>query len=286
MKKNLFILLFVAMLGIVFISPAFAEELVPPAPGVTASEMKEAIGGISKNIKNLHRSSVKSTQRLEKALGEDRAAITTLANTNTELIREVGKIAPAVTKAVGDKVDALTERIQSLGAQVCNNAWILGGMIAVGMLLLIGAGAVLYRRNRSHDVAATKTIVDAINNAAEKVIDEGSKRVAGKIKTLDPMIIDNLVVDGHDITFVPPIVGGMYVSLYVPSTVTPVTNPSQIVRVRMTDKAAVRRSTRKVLAEYFVATAPGAAPATTEQGKQQIALINSLKATPELRIAY
>jgi hypothetical protein len=129
-------------------------------------------------------------------------------------------------------------------------------------------------------------LVNLITNSTRQIIAE----VPAAIRRLEPMIISFTDVSGHSVTYTPPIVneGGveMYLTPYVPSSVTlAVANPAQIARVRLTDKGDVRRSTRRALAVYFAATAPGAVPPATEQQRQQIVLVNYLRNTPELVIA-
>ena len=203
MKKNLFILLFVAMLGIAFVSPAFAEEFVPPAPGVTASEMKEAIGGVSKDIK---RSSAKNTQRLEKALGENRKAIVSLANNTKDLAVETGKVATTTgqntdaIKAVRGKVDTF---IKSLGTQSEQNAWLIGSLIIGALLLTALLLWFFYRCGRSCNTTNTKTILTAISNVGNRIVAEVPPATARLRQELNPEPFE-IDTTGHHVTYVSP----------------------------------------------------------------------------------
>jgi hypothetical protein len=99
------------------------------------------------------------------------------------------------------------------------------------------------------------------------------------------MVIELEDVCGRSVKFTPPIVkeGGveLYVSLYVPSTITvSTTDPAKIIRKKMSDKGDIRRSTYSTLKKYFAITAPA-----TEQEKQLVALVTALQASKELVIA-
>lgn len=243
-------------------SPAGEEMVYPVTQEIVyaspSDEMANAVSGLSRDVKNLKKSNTSSMKKMNKRINENTNAITSVAKS----------------------VSGLTGEIKSLPEKMKNN------MLVIVMVIVIAAAiTIIVIVNHVSKTSKSTEILDAVNKLGEK-IDEVPEKTATKVKTLDPVVIDLKDIKGKNVVYTPPIIDGMYVSLYVPSTVsaTPAT-PAETIRVRVTDVGALRRSTRKAMADYFAAKATGAPAPGTEQGKQQLALIDHLITTGEVVVS-
>lgn len=280
-----------------------AQVIVPKttatAPTVSTAGLasKRDVGVLSKRVRGLEGQTgriLTETRNNSRAIGAVNANMEGLVNAVENTATATGNL----SRNVRNVQISLAAEAKNLGDQAYSNALLLGiGGLLVALLAVIII-VVVIRRSRT---AAPNVNLDPIETRLEAAI-RGigqtldaveavqaemislPQKTAIEVKRLDEIKIELSDVVGHKVSYIPPIENGTYISIYVPSTVSqPVANPSQINRVRMTDKAAVRRSLRKTLADYFLRLESDLNP-TKEQDRQQKALVEHLIATGELVI--
>lgn len=204
---------------------------------------KESVEVAKKSTKALEDSTktLKDNQGLMQELTDSN---TTLAGAVTELGKDVGSIAGETAKSVrGD----LIWTASAICLLIC----------IIGILLVIV-------------VRKTKDDIDSsVSSEIEKVttnIKNIPSQTAVLVKKVEPYQINIPDIKGKAILFKPEIVDEMYKSLYVPKTVSgTVDDPKKIVRVPMTDKGRLYRSTHDVIADWIDGVFDGDDPHPTQQ---------------------
>jgi hypothetical protein len=255
-------------------SPGTGDEMTRSVNRLsgTVKAVKKDVSAVSKEVVAVK----KDVAIIKQEVSKTQQAVTSLAKSSEEIAK--------LTTSTSKKVDAVEQAVKgeskNLGSLLTTVAWVLGILLVLGVIIILS-------RVRKIPSQGAEAILPVLNEIRDSITQLPS-RTAKAVKKLDRMVIE-LDVSGHRVTYTPPIVeeGGVewYVTLYVPTTNVAVADPTLITRARMTDKGAVRRATRKVMADYFAATAPGAPAPITQQEIQTIALVNALKVTPELQIA-
>lgn len=308
----------------VTVPPNSYVEVAPLPPGADVAPFKSATTAPAndkayKAVKSLDRKLVGKKgmvtmirEKVQNLYSEITTTKTAAANAQTKAeaamksANEAKNAVTALDTKLTDKntgeFKKLKDTAWSVGAELSKDItkmalWIIGVCLVLAIVIIV----ILIRRTRRADVNLNplEQRVETANRGIDEVLDEvragfaavhtgiGNipKQTADLVKTLDLMKIELSDVAGHDVIYMPPIEDNMYVTVYVPSTVSqPVANPDAISRMRMTDKGAVRRSLRKTVADYFTRLANDPNPAT-EQDRQQKALIEHLIATGELVVS-
>lgn len=251
MKKNLFVLLFVAMLGIAFISPAFAEELVPPAPGVTKEEVVAAMSTEGKNI-------ITGVEKSNKKFFEERDAktansVNALKETLDKFTKEGGPLAGVKNgqdtlnkKLLGDgKNKGEFELTRDTTVKVGKDLYDAVGDLITAMtiwiviaIVLVGVGIIAFLFFRTEKkigaTQATETIITAVNVAADRVIADVPNETKNAIQQINsaPFLIDNLP-GGHHVSYTSPkeaMEEGYYLTLKIEEMPDGKTSPQTFVR--------------------------------------------------------
>lgn len=302
--------------------PAFAEKIVPPGSATSQYDAaplppsvhktvvksksvktvkgnlatKKDIKGLSSRIKGLEG----QTGRLATETKANSEAVSNMADNMNGLANAMGNTT-AATRNLSDRVGNVEKNLvaeaKNLGDQIYGNALFLGigGLILAVLAVMVILVAISRNRANNANLQPVEDGIADVQSRSEEILNEmragfaavqtGIKDIPTAVKALDPLVIELDDVAGHHVKYDAPIVDNMYVTCYVPSTVTsPVTNPAQIVPTRMTDRGAVRRSVRKTMADYLTKLAANPNPAT-EQERQQKALIEHLITTGQLVVS-
>ncbi|KKQ52532.1 MAG: hypothetical protein US70_C0008G0019 [Parcubacteria group bacterium GW2011_GWD2_38_11] len=283
MKK--FLVSFVFVFLLVPMAQAFTvpeEVQVVPSPNTTAvypevspsftiGDVKKAVnrgvGSVNKKIAALNAEIIKkdtATAKSVDALGQ-------------KIDGQTGEI-----KKVGDGVKSLDNKLTGKNGEFeksRNTMWSVGKELSDSIALyLVIAAVVIILLGLVCFVLLKKTlsrVEDKVDNIDVK-IDDVPDLTAAAVKTLDHIIIELKDVVGRNVTYIPSIVNGMYVSIYVPKTVTLApADPAQIVRAQMSDKGKLRRSTREVMTEYYNGAFDGADFHSVEQKRLILHLIST-----------
>jgi hypothetical protein len=190
MKKNSVSFLFVAMLSIAIVIPAFAEENVPLLQGATTEEVKGIVDGLRGDLlgkkgaiselkaaaddakKNADAAALNAKVAANKVsvLESTVSSLTgaTTSNTvatkeNTDAIQSVGKKVEVATKFVAAET-------KNLGDQAKKNAWLSGGIIGGVFVIAVILIWALYVRNRKNETADKDEILEAVSELGNKVV--------------------------------------------------------------------------------------------------------------------
>lgn len=276
------VLLALAPLSALAVSYAGEEMVVTqtacskPAPAPTASEVKAEADRVLRGVKASEKSVKAEIGRVDKTLKENTDSVSKMVEAVGVLATKTGENTVAIG-AVATKVDGTTTAVNGLKDSFGSlKSWMITGFV----LLIIGIVWLLFFKKSNN-----KQVLDKLDEIGRKV-DDVPEKTAVRIETLKPVVIEFTDICGKNVKFTPKIVDNEYVSLFVPKTVTtPVADPTNAIRARYGNVGDLRRSTSKALKWYFGATAPGAPALATEAERQQIALINALAATDELKIS-
>lgn len=219
---------------------------------------------VIKDIKNLAEKSVKERNEAFMAVAESNVQKAEADEHVAGALKSFGKQISSAGKTVNDYIG---KEAKSLGNQNTSNAQLICGFVIFGIFIVIGCFILL------------KKTLNRVENKVDSIdvkIDDVPDLTAAAVKTLDPIIITLEDVVGRRITYNPAIVDGMYLSIYVPKTVTLTpTDPAQIVRAQMSDKGKLRRSTREVMTEYYNGAFNGADFHSVEQKRLILHLIST-----------
>lgn len=259
--------------------PAVAEAAPAPAPAPANNKAYKAVKSLDRRLVGKKGMVTLIKEKVQNLYSEITATKTAATDAQTKAEAAMASAINAKNAVIA--LDAkLTDKNTGEFKKLSDTAWSVGNELSKDMkiytgliiIAVIGLGIFIFFRT-----GGTNALVKGVHTAV--------KDVPAAVKALDPLVIELDDVAGHHVKYDAPIVDNMYVTCYVPSTVTsPVANPAQIVPTRMTDRGAVRRSIRKTMADYFTKLAANTNPAT-EQDRQQKALIEHLIATGQLVVS-
>gem|GEM_PF-5821744 len=242
-----------------------------PSTTITVEEMRKAIkAGAVAAAKPYKKVAEKATATAEESVEVAKKSTQALEN-STEVLKGNQGLMQELTTSNTTLAGAVTELGKGVGSVAGETAKsVRGDLIWAGaILVLLGIIAsiilvVVIRKTGGNISSSVEKKVDAIATSVKNIPNE----TAGLVKRVEAYAISIPDVRGKSVSFKPEIVDGMYKSLYVPKTVSgEVADPKKIVRVPMTDKGRLYRSTNDVIADYLDGAFDGDDPHSVQQKK-------------------
>ena len=283
MRKNILLLVIVALFAVSVCTAAFAAKPVPQQANYQSQPVVLPV--TEKDVKaiksSLYRISGKKGRlvKIEEALKDGGTLDKSLEKKFASVYGELDKVEDVQSQQgvtlTGIKDTQLQQntRFDFLEKSI-GTTWaiVILGMITLAVLM---AGFFIILRSG----------IGGVRRKIDEAVVTIVRDVPAAVKALESIVVDIADVAGFHVIYVPPIVDNMYLKVHVPSTVTtPVDDPTKITRSRTTDIGDLRRSLRKSVADYITNNAPGAPAPATEQARQKLALMKHLLNTGEIII--